>query len=181
MHTGFIREDRKGRSWSAAEQLKKWYTFAMQQHRDQAPFFLFSSNNKGVTLIEIITVLIILAVMGAAITSRILDSSANLMGETEVVKSHLRYAQMKAMNDNVTWGIDFNGSSYTLQQDGADSGILPGQNSFTYTLSTGTASATTDPIVFDTWGDPGAAITVTVTDASGNQTFTVANITGFIP
>lgn len=139
-------------------------------------------DDRGFTLIEVISVLVLLGILAAVMVNRSLDNSADAIGEAEVVKGHLRFAQMKAMNSDTSWGIAFAGSSYTLQQKGLTSAVpLPGQNSATYTLAKGTVSATRNPIVFNQWGDPGAIITVTVNVGANSQAFTVAQNTGFIP
>ncbi len=141
-----------------------------------------NTDNRGFTLIEVISVLVLLGILAAVMVNRSLDNSADVAGEVEVVKGHLRFAQMKAMNSDTTWGISFAGSSYTLQKNGLTSAMpLPGQNSATYNLAKGTVSSTTNPVVFNQWGTPGAAITVTVNIGTNSQSFTIAQNTGFIP
>jgi hypothetical protein len=89
---------------------------------------------------------------------------------------------MKAMNSDTPWGISFSGNSYTMLRNGLPSATpLPGQNSATYTLAKGTVSASRNPIAFNQWGDPGVAITVTVTVGADSQAFLVAQTTGFMP
>ena len=87
------------------------------------------------------------------------------------------------MNSNQSWGINFSGSSYTLEMDGAASvTALPGLNDAICTLAEGTISSTVNPIIFNQWGNPGAtAITVTIRDGTDSQSFTIAPLTGFIP
>lgn len=145
-------------------------------------FFSRRVSNHGFTLIEVISVLVLLGILTAVMVNQSLDNSADVAGETEVIKGYLRFAQMKAMNSDVTAGIVFSGNSYTLQKNSLPSAVpLPGQNSATYTLAKGTVSATTNPIVFNQWGDPGSNITVTVTVGANSQSFIVAQTTGFIP
>lgn len=144
--------------------------------------FQHNADSRGFTLIEVISVLVLLGILAAVVVNRSFDNSADVIGEVEVVKGHLRFAQMKAMNSDTPWGISFTGNSYTMLQNGLPSATpLPGQNSATYTLAKGAVSATRNPIVFNQWGDPGVALTVTVTVGANSQAFQVAQTTGFMP
>ena len=144
----------------------------------------FNSDNSGFTLVEIIAVLILLGILSAVAVTRFTDNSAELIGETEIVKGHLRFAQMKAMNASDPWNINFSSSSYSLEENGAASSAnLPGEGSATHTLPSGiTVSSTINPVSFDNWGSPGATtITVTLTDGSNAASITVTKNTGYIP
>ena len=132
---------------------------------------------------EVICVLLLVGIVAAVVLSRTMDRSVELIGEIEFVKGHLRYAQARAMNSNTSWGINVSGSSYTLEEDGATSiTALPGLNGAVCTLTQGAISSSINPIVFDQWGSPGATpITVTISDGSESQLFTISPLTGFIP
>jgi len=140
-------------------------------------------SSHGFTLLEVICVLLLVGIISTVIISRTLDNSVELIGEMEIVKGHLRYAQTRAMNSNQSWGINFSGSSYTLEENGAPSTTsLPGESSAIGTLALGSISSTVNPIVFNQWGNPGAnAITVIVSDGSDAESFAIAPLTGFIP
>ena len=66
-------------------------------------------NQRGFSMIEMVIVLIVMAIMASYIMFR--GTAGNdLIAQAEILKSHLRYAQIKAMNDtdvNVPggWGI----------------------------------------------------------------------------
>ena len=137
----------------------------------------------GFTLLEVICVMLLIGIVSAVVISRSRDHSVELIGEMEVVKGHLRYAQTRAMNSNEGWGINFSTSSYTLEENGAASATaLPGQSGSVYTLAVGSISSTVNPIVFNQWGNPGAtSITVTVSDGADSQSFAITPLTGFIP
>jgi prepilin-type N-terminal cleavage/methylation domain-containing protein len=140
----------------------------------------------GFTMIELLVVLHVIAVVAAVaiVHSGNVSSQTRLFAQVEVIKNHICYAQMMAMKSNVSWGIDFSSnSSYTLQTNGATSTVyFPGVSSATYTLPAGvTVSASASPVVFDTWGNPGASnITVTVTSGTTNTVITVNMITGAV-
>lgn len=142
-------------------------------------------------MIEVIAVLVILGILAVVVVSRGMSGQETLIAEVDAVKTHLRFAQIKALADDTPgisgWGISFAGGSYTLTRDGASAGIsLPGRDSGTYTFPDGIAAGTGD-VVFDSWGSPGASpLTVTVTkgdplDPVDSRTITITAHTGYIP
>jgi prepilin-type N-terminal cleavage/methylation domain-containing protein len=143
--------------------------------------------DSGVTLIEVIAVLVVMAIIMAVALSRgIGTDTANVLAEVNTLKSHLRYAQYLAMNDIPpnTWGIRIDGSSYTLFRD--EGGTLtsphrlPNDFSATHNFASGiTASvAGANPILFDEWGSP---VTSPTSISISGQTITITANTGFIP
>lgn len=136
--------------------------------------------DKGFTLIEVIAILLLMGILSAIAVTRSSNFGADtdVRAATEVVKNHLRYAQTKAMNSNVSWGLNFSGSTYTLRDANNVSASLPGD------LPQGMAFASTvNPLMFENrWGSPGnTTITVTVSKGGSSQTITVTKNTGFIP
>ena len=73
----------------------------------------------GFTTIEVIAVLIIVGVIAAVVVSRFTGTSTySVPSVAEQLKNHLRYAQTRAMNSNVIWGIHFIDSThYTIFKD----------------------------------------------------------------
>ena len=158
-------------------------------------------NAKGFTLIEGIAVLIVLGILSAVVISRITSTAdVNLKAQTEVLKSHIRYAQFRAMNMksndpaaigcNASFGISISANSYFLFKDCAlaNKVILPGASSDTVSLPNVTLSPTV--ITFDDWGRPcsnlvgttPAAGSITLSSAGApNETITITNNTGFVP
>lgn len=153
----------------------------------------YRKNNKnqlrGFTLIEVISVLVIIAVLAAVAVSRVISTKEiSAITERDILKSHLRYAQLRALSDDKSWGISCSGTTYTLLRDGKtymlleDNSIvpikLPGEDSAVFeskndiTFNCGT-------ITFDDWGSPGTGASFEVTPGGG--TITVTANTGFIP
>ncbi len=140
--------------------------------------------DKGFTMIEVIAVLIIIAIIAAVAISRISSTnSISVVSEAATLKTHLRFAQIKALGETSTWGIQVNSTSYQLLNNAAAANInLPGETSNTHTFS-GSVTATPTTITFDNFGNPnlGAAnISITLTSGSQTAVVTVTNTTGFV-
>jgi len=148
-------------------------------------------------MIEMVMVLIVMAIVGTFIMSRATTIDNELINQAEILKSHLRHAQIKAMNETtVPWGIRIpNASSYILYRNNAvATDMLPGEKPpapQTHTLPatvtiTGGAGVTYN---FNHLGTPvdagGAAIastqTITLTQGTQTSTITITRNTGYIP
>ena len=137
-------------------------------------------------MIEIIAVILLISIVSAVIAARISDTAIyDLSSQVEVVKTHLRYAQIRAMDTNTPWGINFTSptSYYLFEGAGSETPvILPGEDAATVNLTTKDSDLviTTPPgrITFDTFGSPG---TTTITIPTNGGTITVTRNTGFIP
>ncbi len=141
--------------------------------------------NCGFTIFEIIVALVIIGIVSAVAVSRLSSTDTyNLASETEILKSHLRYAQSRAMSDTVSWGIVFSGSSYTLQTDGSTATTnLPNEDSPTHSLQEGVI-ANCSAVAFDQFGSPvplGAGTTIKLSAGGNSRSITVTPNTGFIP
>jgi MSHA pilin protein MshC len=147
-------------------------------------FYKKTFDNKGFTLIEIIAVLIILGIMLAVAVSRMRANDSDLIPQADIVKSHLRFAQLKALADDststTTWGIVFSSTSYTLYNNTTAASIsLPGENGNSHSFPSGVVSST-PTVAFDSWGNPGATISVILTQGGASTTINIANTTGYI-
>jgi len=146
-------------------------------------------NAHGFTLIEIIAVLGIIGIM-SAVTVTIFSSlyKYKLTSEVEILKTHLRYAQSRAMNDTMNdtvpfplWGIGFSTGSYELQKNGSPASTLPNETDYTHTLAGVTLVAPTPTeVTFDIWGSPGASDITIRLSAGETRDITVTANTGFI-
>jgi len=154
----------------------------------------------GFTFIELLTVMMIIAVISAIVFSRFMFGDTDLIAQTEVIKTHIRYAQSQAMNSDVVWGIKCDGNSYWLFRNGDpdDKVRLPGETSDNIDLSEdkGLSSMESFALSFDDWGIPhtDAAATdgqelvsadseaqITVTAGEDTKIITITPSTGFLP
>jgi len=141
------------------------------------------TGHRAFTLIEVIAVLLVLGILAAAAVGRVLSTQHDLVAQTDIVKSHLRFAQMKALNDDTaTWGIAFAGNSYTLYYEGAPSAVgFPGESSSTRSLPSGITITNPVTVHFDLWGSPGVSdVSLILSDGGATASITIAGSTGFI-
>jgi len=157
----------------------------------------------GFYIIEIIAILIILGIIVTLALSRYMSQQAyESIPQTEMFKSHLRYAQQLSLNGDGTntWGIQIGAgtTSYSLvniQTVGyvvTVTGKLPGESGSTHNFPNGVTltGVNVNQIIgldssghpgFDQWGSPGASnITINVIEGSVTSSFTITGNTGFI-
>jgi len=155
--------------------------------------FRIIANNRGFSMIEAIVVLIIIAILAPIVVSQAFKQADTtpLITEAEILKVNLRYAQIRAMNDTVTWGISIAGSTtYTLVRTGGTTPNLPGDSSTTHTLTGGVtiSSGAGTTVTFNEWGAPvdgsgtplTANTTVTLSLGGSSSTVTITKNTGYI-
>jgi prepilin-type N-terminal cleavage/methylation domain-containing protein len=149
----------------------------------------------GFSLLEVIVVLLIMGIISAVVVSRLIYDNIDLIAQTEVIKSHMRYAQSRAMNTNAVWYIRFAGeSTYSLYKSGDETPeYLPGEDDTTATLPSGITVnyGASQFVSFDSWGKPctdgngqspqAADRIITVACSGESGTIVVTQNTGFIP
>lgn len=150
----------------------------------------------GFSLLEVIAVLVLFGMLLALAMEDSDPTAYDTAAEAEVFKASLRFAQalayaqaeLPAGVDEVRWGLNVGGGSFSLARDGTVSTTinLPGANSATRTLPSG-VSITGSDIAFNFRGVPmtpgGAALGTTNYTISGGgmtKTVTVTQQTGFI-
>jgi MSHA pilin protein MshC len=157
-------------------------------------------NTSGFTIIEIITVLVVMGIIAAFVVGRSRGIGADLVVQAEVLKAHLRYAQTQAINSTLNFGIesDAGGNNYWLFKYDTNEAPpvikvkLPSESSDQVNLSGDGLSITGNAIIcFDTRGIPytdytAATVqasdrTITISQGSNNMNITITKNTGFIP
>lgn len=155
----------------------------------------------GFTLVEIITVFLLVSILSVAMIGRFVDNDTELVAGTQVLKTHLRYAQSRAMSTASTWYVSFDTTTapgtyalYWYVDGTADtSQVFPGETDATVALISGMTIPDGNGAVagFDRLGRPytDAAGTTAqsglrnlVTRTSDNSTLVqIKPETGFIP
>lgn len=154
-----------------------------------------SARRAGFTLIELIVVLIMLAVLAAVAAANMPNASDRaLVYDFHQLKTHIRFAQARAMGQNREFGIRVQGGSYWLFS-GADTTnrvTLPNQDAATVPLRV-SANPASFTIAFDGRGRPydshviangnllGSAQNVTLTKSGESRSFNITPGTGYIP
>jgi len=151
------------------------------------------TNKSGFTLIEVVVVLILLGIVSTFVAVRATNYHSELAARTEILKSHLRYAQMKSISSNAVWGIHSAGSKYWLFTDGDTNQKrqLLGEDDLEVDLSDYGLSVSGFTYSFETWGSPctdaGASVrltataSITVSEGGGSKSINITPYTGFIP
>ncbi len=133
----------------------------------------------GFTLFEVITVLALISIFTVLAIVRHSASDAALVAQTQVLVSHIRYAQMRALNTDTSWGIFYNYNAantrdcyYLLYRSANTANIaqLPGESqdrvfigdmgvTISPTPPASAPSARSFQLSFDSWGRPEWRIT----------------------
>ncbi len=134
-------------------------------------------NSKGMTLIETIMVIVIIAILMAVVIPRAgfdVAPRASVEGAAHMIASDIRYAQEFAMANRVSKEIRFtaNSNSYSFFPT---SSLDP-----TGRLPSGITIGTTVTFRFNSLGEPisGGGSSVTVSGSGSSKTINVANYTG---
>jgi prepilin-type N-terminal cleavage/methylation domain-containing protein len=155
------------------------------------------TNDRGMTLVEMIAVLLLMAIVSAVVLNRFMDITAvSTTASVETVRAHLRYAQAMAMKqNNYLWGIKCDGAHYwlfrteskddysTVQGDQDTPVYLPGEDDQKLPAS----GIGAFHVYYDAYGRPRqydsgktelltAAVSITV----GGETIQITPETGFI-
>jgi prepilin-type N-terminal cleavage/methylation domain-containing protein len=134
-------------------------------------------NFKGVTLVEVITVLAILAMLAAVVIPKLglsITSTPSVDGAAYMVASDIRYAQEFAMANRVSKSVNFTSGSSIYTFNPANNLDPSGQ------LPSGVTLSSNYTITFNSLGEPttGGGGSVTVTGGGQSRTIAVVNYTG---
>lgn len=138
---------------------------------------------RSFSLVELLSMLIIIAILSAVASTNISSSDIDLVSESDTLVSNLRFAQSMAMKDDEnTWGIIFNDTQYELLQNGTSQDVahFPNSNSKTYIMIPDITA--TGSVEFNSWGQPvgGGDVTVTLTKTGVDTSTVTINSTGEI-
>ena len=150
-----------------------------------------NNNDDGFTLLEVILVLIFISIFATIAVSRQANPDVSLTAAAEVLKAHIRYAQMRAMNSTVPWGVHADaGTSYWLF-NGTDTGnrqLFPGESEDAVDLTDDNLNIAPETFTlrFDQWGAPsgitfvGEEATINLSSGAETASITIIENTGFV-
>lgn len=162
------------------------------------------NRKKGFTLIELIMTLLLMGIIFVVVLSRGMSTAeVNLKAQTEVLKSHIRYAQLRAMNMTSTtpstckapFGMVMSGVSYSMFRDCVTTNKvgLPGAESSVGVALPSGMTVTSTTFSFDSWGRPHAGenpdpltqpslnISLSLVYQGLTEPITITGNTGFVP
>lgn len=152
-------------------------------------------NQAGFTFFEIVVVVVFIAILAVVAIVRHKHVDPTLMSQTQVLKAHMRYAQMRALSTDSHWGIKYqvNGDqrSYWLfkQPQTNNRIVLPGESDDSVRLDRMDVviSQGSFEVEFDGWGRPlstlsgSGTLNLELTKSGDSEQIIVTQNTGFIP
>jgi prepilin-type N-terminal cleavage/methylation domain-containing protein len=155
----------------------------------------------GFTLVELITVIIILGLLSAALISRSGTLGGQELARMAEVRAQLRYVQLRAIKSNSVCGFACDGVNYWAFS-GNDPALaanllpLPGETGSQVSVAgkNMTMTMSVSPVYFDGFGIPytaytsasvntklAASATITVTAGGSTGALTITPETGYVP
>ena len=155
------------------------------------------SRCNGFTILEVILVLVLISIFAAIAVTRQPSTNVTLKSQKTALQSHIRYAHMRALNNNDAWGIVFNldQHSYALFKDSAETKrLLPGEELVDVDLEDtgiaifeGTESSANTSFYFDDWGRPAnssglllSELNIQLTNDGRSDNLAITPDTGFV-
>lgn len=140
-------------------------------------------NHRGFTLIEIITIFVIISIIAVIITLEDPEVDISLRGEAEKIVSAIRYTQMLSMTRGARYRINFFSTSYTITDLAGTTTINhPATNQASTTLPTHitlsvNAAITSSFLAFDGQGIPYVTSSTPGTTLAATGTITLTSDT----
>lgn len=145
----------------------------------------------GFTLIEVITVLLIVGILASVVLSRGAPLNSELPARVGEVRSQLRYLQLMAMKNGINLALTCDGTNYWAHNSTNASLPLPGESAALISLADKKMQMTPFSISFDAFGIPytgsplakltNNATTISITVGGKTDSLSVTPETGFVP
>lgn len=134
--------------------------------------------NSGFTILEVILLMIFIGIFTTIAVLRQPVPEVTIRSASQVLISHIRYAQMRAMNSTEPWGIQYTNSSssyWLFEETTSNRKPFPGATDDNIDLSEDSVSITQGDftLLFDNWGVP-SITSGGVTFSGGQATLTLS-------
>lgn len=137
----------------------------------------YFKNIKGFTLIEIISVILVIGIMGAVAVPMFDTSRIDVSMAGDTVQGDIQYAQELAMTRDQDVSITFNQGAFTYDTPADPNGVFPAETrEFPQSVSITSINTT---ITFNSFGEKvGGTQSVVLSAGLGSITITVEQFTG---
>lgn len=152
----------------------------------------------GFTILEVILVLALISIFATIAVVRQPSTNLTLKGQKVSLQSHIRYAQMRAMNSDSRWGITIDPNDdhvyWLFEDEVTQQRFLPGEDGINVDLTAkgiSISASGANSFRFDDWGRPMSGdayftddLSVDLQKSDGAETFTETLVitaeTGFV-
>jgi len=149
---------------------------------------------KELTIIEVLSVLVLMTVIVAGVVNLLPNSQVALATEANRTRSHLRHAQLKAQADVYHWRLAFKDAQtyeigpVVIPGAGFTPTLIPGSNATERTLPDGVVADPNFGVRFDSWGRPlndagmlsSSDISLSLSDGDGSEEISILAGSGLI-
>jgi prepilin-type N-terminal cleavage/methylation domain-containing protein len=147
-------------------------------------------NRHGFTLLEVLTVVVLIAIFFLVAISALSDhSTVRHIAAGDILASHIRYVQMRSMDTSIHWGIELQNNAYWMYRsdDIVRKWPFPGEAADAIQIDTDISIVPSSfQLHFDDWGRPivngsedQLSLTLTLAGQPVRNLLIIAN-TGFV-
>lgn len=145
---------------------------------------------RAFSLLEVVVVLFLVGILAFAAAPRLQSNHQQLYSAYSILRSHIRYAQMRALSYGEQYGIRSDSTHSYVMFHNSSSATLPLPGGGTPYFLDESITVTPFFISFDSWGTPykgegkdspfTSAVTITLSDSKEKRKVVINAATGFV-